>query len=534
MFRGTRALLLSEIQEWANNSSGRPIYVLYGVAGIGKSTVAKTVAERAANEETLGASFFFSRDEDNRKTLKSFFTTLAYQLSCHYPKIAEQTNIALEKAPDVAERDPVYQFDCLIAKPLRMAIVETPILVVIDALDECEKDDAELILSLLAQEVPQIPHLRVFITARPEQHIRSVFEQDRNHDQFHLHDIDQSIVEADIRSYLEFRLSVEQVRKTFPGLRSIWQSTEEQMNTLVAVSGKLFIIAATAANFILDHEQVDPAGQLAVLLKGVTDMASLGSEPMDKVYMGIIRAAQPRRGPVGKWIDRFQICVGTIVLLYDPLPCDALAALTGIDIDDIVRTLSNLHSLFAPSSNGQTFRVHHKSFPDFICDPDRCEGGPQFWINRKAHHLRIAKCCLHVMDRLLKLNPCGLERNEWHRHRDQILHRIQHGVSPCLAYACTYWASHLVAALNDEAGFDSEVTELLERFASRHLLTWLETLGMIGRVDIAYSSLDMVRTLTQEHHNSNIPTTAMQLPSAFFHGANICQPSEGSDARIVE
>jgi hypothetical protein len=293
-FRDTRALLLSEIQEWVNNGDGPPIYVLYGVAGIGKSTVAKTVAERAANERTLGASFFFSRDEDNRKTLKSFFTTLAYQLSCHYPKVAEQTNITLEGAPEVAERDPAYQFDCLIAKPLRTVIEETPILVVIDALDECEEDDAEIILSLLAQEVPQIPCLRVFITARPEQHIRSVFEQDHNHDQFHLHDIDQSIVEADIRSYLEFRLSAGQVQKTFPGLRSIWQSTEEEMNTLVAVSGKLFIIAATAVNFILDRKQVDPAGQLSVLLTGVADVASLGSKPMDKVYMGIIRAAQPQ------------------------------------------------------------------------------------------------------------------------------------------------------------------------------------------------------------------------------------------------
>jgi hypothetical protein len=120
------------------------------------------------------------------------------------------------------------------------------------------------------------------------------------------------------------------------------------------------------------------------------------------------------------------------------------------------------------------------------------------------------------MDRLLKPNPCGLERNEWHRHRDQILHRIQDGVSPCLAYACTYWASHLVAALNDEAGFDSEVTELLERFTSRHLLTWLEALGIIGRVDIAYSSLDMVRTLKQESHNSNIPTTARATPKHIF------------------
>ena len=69
-------------------------------------TVDTKAMGRAANEKTLGASFFFSKDEDNRKTLKSFFTTLAYELSCHYPTIAEQTNLTLEGAPDVAERDP--------------------------------------------------------------------------------------------------------------------------------------------------------------------------------------------------------------------------------------------------------------------------------------------------------------------------------------------------------------------------------------------------------------------------------------------
>jgi len=43
-----------------NDRGGKPIYILYGVAGIGKSTVAKTMAERAAKDGTLGASFFFS------------------------------------------------------------------------------------------------------------------------------------------------------------------------------------------------------------------------------------------------------------------------------------------------------------------------------------------------------------------------------------------------------------------------------------------------------------------------------------------
>jgi len=495
------------------NGGGKPIYILYGVAGIGKSTVAKTAAEYAANDKALGASFFFSRDEDNRKTAKYLFTTLAYHLAYHYPVIAERINKILEGDPEVAERDPIQQFNRLIARPLQAPIDgENPIILIIDALDECEENDAETILSLLAQEVPRIARLRVLITARPEPHIRSIFVQDRSHHQFRLHDIDRTIVEADIRSYLEFRLSAEQVRRALPDLRSpIWQPTKEQMEILVGMSGKLFIIAATTTAFILDRKQADPARRLAILLDGVSVMDFSGSKyctVMDRVYMGVVHAAQP--DPVGDWTARFQACVGTVVLLHDPLPCDALAQLIDVDVDVVLGTLSNLHSLLAPSTSTQTFRVHHKSFPDFIVDPDRCILDPQLCIDRTAHNFRIARRCLYIMTRLLKPNICGLEPSEWHMNRAQILHRVQHKISPCLAYACTYWASHLVAALGDGMVLDADMKEFLDCFVHKHLLAWLEVLSIVGRVDAAHLSLDIVNAIGHQGHFPNVLTAVMR------------------------
>lgn len=58
--KGTRVKLLNEIASWiADDDPGlAPIYILDGVAGIGKSTIAKTVAEFAAGINVLGASFF--------------------------------------------------------------------------------------------------------------------------------------------------------------------------------------------------------------------------------------------------------------------------------------------------------------------------------------------------------------------------------------------------------------------------------------------------------------------------------------------
>ena len=530
-FEGTRAGLLSDVRSWMMDTKGQPIYILYGIAGIGKSTVAKTVAERAARDKNLGASFFFSRGEDSTKLAKSFFPTLAYQLSYYHPALTERINAVIDEDPELIGRDPLKQFDRLIAQPLQMLLNEAKhILLVIDALDECKEGDGAMILSLFAQGVPRIPQLKVFITTRPEPHITAVFKHNRDHKQFHLHDIDQSIVEADMRSYLEFRLSSDQVQAALPHLRSpIWQPTNEQMDTLVKMSGKLFVIATTAISFILDRKQVDPAKQLAVLLDGVAagDFSrSKHTTAMDNVYMGIICAAQPN--PVGNWISQFQACVGTIVLLYDPLPCDALAELIGIDIDDVISTLSNLHSLLAPGGTDQTFRVHHKSFLDFISDPDRCKGTPKFCIDPTVHHLRIAKRCLHIMNHLLTPNLCGLERNEWYMNRAQILRHIPRGVPPCLAYACTYWAYHLVVALKDGAALDSEVGALLEGFASGHLLTWLEALSIIGRVDTAYPSLDVVRTIGWQHDSPNALIAAVQSVRRWFGKGDTRGPPPGT------
>ena len=490
-----------------NNPKGKSIYVLYGVAGIGKSTVAKTVAEHAANDNALGASFFFSRNEDNRKSAKSLFPTLAYHLSCHYPVLADRINTALNGGSEPKGKDLVRQFDCLIARPLQKPLQEVGrILLVLDALDECDAHDAGTVLSLFVQNVSQIPQLRILLTARPEMHIRAVFERYRDHEQFHLHDIDELIVEADIRSYIEFRFSASQVLKALPDLRSpIWQPTRKQKDALVGMSGKLFIIAATVAGFILDPKRANPAKQLATLLDGVSLRDFSGSKHntvMDKVYTEIIRAAQP--DPIGNWADQFKDCVGTIVLLHDPLPCDAVAELIDVEIDEVTATLSNLHSLLAPSVDNRIFRIHHKSLPDFITDPGRCKDSPEYWIDRKAHHLRMAGRCLRVMDIGLKMNLCNLEPNEWHKSRAEILRRTQHGVSHCLAYACTYWAPHLETALRDETRLNSEVTSLLGRFASRHLLTWLEALSIVGRMDAAYSSLDIARTIGRQVHLPNI------------------------------
>ncbi|KAH6889084.1 hypothetical protein BKA70DRAFT_1572853 [Coprinopsis sp. MPI-PUGE-AT-0042] len=126
------------------------------------------------------------------------------------------------------------------------------------------------------------------------------------------------------------------------------------------MAGKLFIVASTAVDFILDPKQLDPERQIQHLLDTTTG-AGLASSPMDRLYTQVLRAAVPN--PVGDWFDSYKVVVGAIVAVADVLPVQSLASLVDKGPNDIVRALSHLHSLIAPTNRDEAFRVHHSRFP---------------------------------------------------------------------------------------------------------------------------------------------------------------------------
>ena len=82
-FPGTRKTLLDRISVWFNEDNpGVPrIFWLSGLGGTGKTAVSHTVCEELRVNGQLGASFFFSRDEADRRRVTSIIPTLAFQLA---------------------------------------------------------------------------------------------------------------------------------------------------------------------------------------------------------------------------------------------------------------------------------------------------------------------------------------------------------------------------------------------------------------------------------------------------------------------
>lgn len=102
-FEGTRAGILGDIAEWIKkpDPSVERIFWLNGIAGVGKSTVARTVAQLAQEAGVLGGQFFFSRkSEAELRDPVLVFTTIAYQLARFDPEFGQRIVAALETDPD--------------------------------------------------------------------------------------------------------------------------------------------------------------------------------------------------------------------------------------------------------------------------------------------------------------------------------------------------------------------------------------------------------------------------------------------------
>src|SRR5580692_2552268 len=134
--KGTRRDVLLHIEQWLIDDKDQRVFWLNGLAGTGKSTIAQTFAEISFADGKLGASFFCSRDFEDKSNLQAIFPTLAFQLAYRYPRFREQLLQVLETNPDVGRESLGSQLEQVIVRPLIATGIST--LIIIDALDECK------------------------------------------------------------------------------------------------------------------------------------------------------------------------------------------------------------------------------------------------------------------------------------------------------------------------------------------------------------------------------------------------------------
>ena len=240
------------------------------MAGTGKTTIAFTFCQILDNIGVLGASFFCSHLDTDSSNADLIFPTLAYELARRSSAASNALLNALEKDHNAGHKSMRDQFLNLIVKPTKAASEGVskpgPLVIVIDALDECAgKSDAGDVLAIIRRYSPTIP-LKFFITSRPERQIQDVLCQEgtSRYSEFILHEIEKDIVSADIAIYAREELAA--IAKKRKARINGWPP-EDRLNTLVRLSGTLFIYAATACKY------VGGGGSIVERLEDVTEIS---------------------------------------------------------------------------------------------------------------------------------------------------------------------------------------------------------------------------------------------------------------------
>jgi hypothetical protein len=503
----TRTGLLQEIYAWADSRDERFIFWLNGLAGTGKSTIARTVARNYFDQKRLGASFFFSRGGGDVSHAGKFVSSVAVQLASSVPSLHQNVCDAILEDNHIARRGLRDQWNQLILRPfsqLRYDSIPTSFIIVIDALDECEGyNDIRLILHLLAEANNMgIGRLRIFLTSRPDTPIRLSFRTMPRiiHHDLVLHDVSRADVNHDIAIFLKKEFQA--IRDDFDDLPSNWPEAD-QIEHLVQRSGGLFIYAATACRFIKGDGQWLPQDLLDLVLDSTSSdrlLERVCNSPsqsptweLDEMYMQILQ-----RSIFNVKSDQDNVSVlwslkhviGSLVIQVEPLSAPSLANILQLRLEEVNLRIRHLHSVLnVPQNQDHPIRLFHPSFRDFLLDNTRCKD-PKFWVNEKQAHRALAESCIRLMSVSLKQDICGLEAP------GILITEVESSVIEQnlpleLQYACLYWINHL-----EKSGRQLHDDDHIHKFLEIHLLHWLEALILIKKASGGVYAICSLESLT--------------------------------------
>ncbi|KAI9147312.1 Vegetative incompatibility protein [Paramyrothecium foliicola] len=500
----TRVELLDQISTWIHDPSAKALFWLNGMAGTGKSTISRTIARSLSETNHLGASFFFKRGEADRGNATKFMTTIARLLADREPRLAPILMSTIEKDSTISGSATQEQFQKLIFEPLSKITLSCPLVLIVDALDECEGDDKiKTIIHLFTRiQSQQTPWLKVFMTSRPDLPIRLGFSKAQGtYQDFILHEIRSGIIEHDISIFLEhqFRSIRDDYNLTVveTPLPLDWPG-EPRMKALVDLAKPLFISAATACRFISEPSHGHPDKLLEEILAYKGKSATSG---LDATYLPILNrqivGIQSKRKKE-EVVQQLRKLVGIIITLESPLSSSALAGLLNIPQVIIVDQLKMLHSVLqVPMSSKDPIRLFHLSFRDFLVDPETRTKTP-LWIDEKQMHQDIVVHCLRIMNEKLRRDMCDLGAPGIARS-DIDQQTVTNHIQPELEYACLYWVDHLKKGDIHISG------DALYLFLSSHLLHWIEALSLVGRASDSLGILRTLRSVLQPEETQEIP-----------------------------
>ncbi|KAJ7772773.1 WD40-repeat-containing domain protein [Mycena olivaceomarginata] len=456
---GTRVELLARIQNWALHPEKQTL-LLYGAAGTGKSAIVHTVARELDSEKLAFIPFFaFNRSVQNRCSSQLIPTWAKKLAELHPPYQAYLHGLKLS---DLESTDLVHQQDVLLLKGLAsLTNCGKPVVFIIDALDECPKDEAYHLLRMLGQLIcePTLPvFARFLFTYRSHGEILEIFKNAASI--LHINIDDQQDTVEDIYKFVDAELHNTKV--------------QNMAGDVAKAAQKVFECAAVLCRELTATMRTSARKKIIKTLQG-GQITSLYSS-----YRAILEIHLR-----GDDIQVFQQVMSWVFTVQTPQTRQVLHEIaigllpeeSNSDPDDILTWLGSL--LSGTTSQNERILPLHTSFRDFLMDKEQ---SGEFGVNLGPNcHQEISMACLKIMNSQLRFNICGLKTSfALNSEAEDLSERVKECISPGLHYACLTGGYHLQNALPIASEVDSvaavhqDIITGVTYFLENKFLFWLE------------------------------------------------------------
>jgi len=477
--KDTRKSRLKEIEEWVANISDEKdllrtnTYWIYGLPGIGKTSLAHSICARLHDKRQLAGAFFCRRDDPNLSEPKNVLPTLIYKLAEMFPPFGKIVANCLRDDPNLTPESMkpsllLDLLDNLLKRP------NDSLVFVIDAFDECgDYRSRPRLLKLLTDAATRASWLKIIITSRPETDIRQFFAQSS----YSVYDLaaDEEASD-DLQTFARSEFDpVGRKNHLSEDLSKPWPE-ESLLNRVISRANGLFIFIKTLALALETCE--DPTEYLET---ASDESAGAGLEALYRLYSSILKSR------IVHHKAEFQRMIGVLLTAapYRALREETIAELTGVKPNRVKTWVDDLSSLlYRDEGTNGGIRVRHLSISEFLVS----DGCPlDYQIDRQDANVQLGVACLKTMVHQLRFNICGLEDSRLANADIQDLpSRIVKNIPDCLQYSSLYWSNHLcVAPDNDPRVWDS----LEEFFEGLCPLFWIEVLSILGMVPMGAPSI---------------------------------------------
>ncbi|KAF5372434.1 hypothetical protein D9757_009930 [Collybiopsis confluens] len=460
----TRVEILARLKDWISDTSGHSpsIFWIRGMAGMGKSTIAKTICKKYSNRVgdcQLGASFFCSRQSAELRSQQNVIPTIVYQLG----KRSDTFWDALAAVDEDAVNDPKNHVSSILFEPWQKRSPEESSrwLIVIDALDELDGSGGSLLLQQLLKGISRdkINGIKILITGRPDQTITKVCNEELSNEAIcKLEDVETSQVAGDISKYIQQKLPF-----LIDGL----------LAEFVNKCDGLFIYAATVIREVLNDggSTVELADEekLTELKKHLLQNILSKDSGINALYQTIVEKVLGLQN--SERYEKHRKVLGAIICAKQPLRVNDLARLLEENTHTageslVLRVVKALHATVY--IRDERIYIYHKSFHEFF---------EKEFVG--LYETLLAKQCLRIMLHSLHFNMCDLPSSYLlDSEVPDLPSTVNKELGNEIGYAVCYGIAHIIQVSENEK---EEVLKLLRDFEEKQIIFWIEAMNLLKK-----------------------------------------------------